>query len=1218
MKKFAFTFIFVFVFLLIPVFGLFGCGKKGGSIFAEKKYKVTFIASDTEHSVSLVEKGNNVKVPETPKLPGYKFDGWYTDQSLTAIFDFKTKITKNMTLYARFYDGNLTIGKSNGVAIVNSCKTSAKNVVVPNIFQGLTVEVINGGAFKNIESLESVQLPASIKEIGEEAFCNTGITSFILPAEVLEIKAKTFKDCSAIEEFVFADDSKIKKISDEAFSGCSSLLSFTIPRGVEELGGYLFENCSALSGVVVPVGVNVFGEGAFCGCSNLSVVRIPTGLVEVPNNFFKDCSSLAEIEFPYSVQKIGAHAFDGCGIVSLELPSTITYVFDYAFANCVNLESVNIPDNRYFKTLGDYVFSGCTALANVYIPSNLTSLSVGLFSGCTSLENYTIGDKIETIGEFAFADCSSLLNVVFGTKVNSIKQNAFKNCTGLEELEIPATVRTIESGALSGCSALVSLIIPFVGSNYNNSTASEETLFGYIFGGVSYEGGTRVKQYYNKTYDSDWERWDYNDYAYYCVPNSLKNVKVLAGGIYFGAFSNCTNLESVEYSPGSVWADSAFYGCSSLKSLTIPGLSSETASSTKLLGYLFGTRSFNGTTGIYQYYGSTNDERVRYYIPDSLEEVTIATWGRIAYGTFYGCNKIKSINFEDNVSTIPEKAFYGCTALEEMTLTGYLSSVGDNAFYGCSNLVLNVEYEYGLGRWGYVELSSMTSNPNLQVKEFYVNGLTLDEILRDHLSEFDQINSYVFAGCRAANITISDVDLKFAALSGITGLVSLTMPYAGGSRASEQLFGYVFGTTNYSGSTAINQYYNTSDRVKYYIPSTLNNVTITYSLGSLDWYFNACTMLENVTLLDCTLGERMFYGCTYLETVTFDNWGDIPAYAFYNCQSLTATPIDFEINNIGERAFYGCRSLTTVTFDDAYTIGSYAFENCTGLLSVTFNSIETIGSYAFSGCTSLQTILFPSGCGLNSIESYAFKNCSALASVVFPNTLETIGQYAFQYAGPSVVTFEANSYMETIGSYAFAGCTYLTSITIPEDVGIGTYAFAGCSNLQTVIFENNTYYGIETISAYAFSNCTSLTSITIPRTVTTIAERAFSGCSQLQTVTFENYSELTTIGVRAFYNCSSLTSFTIPENVTNAIGSYAFSGCTALAEVIINSEYIFRNTKSSTGSGNLINYATKVYVNYDFDDDTPNTYFKNTSRYTRTYISSGAHTGYYLYEKVGS
>ena len=49
-----------------------------------------------------VEIGKKVAQPEAPTKFGYSFAGWYTDEKLTKSFDFATKVTEDVTLYAKW------------------------------------------------------------------------------------------------------------------------------------------------------------------------------------------------------------------------------------------------------------------------------------------------------------------------------------------------------------------------------------------------------------------------------------------------------------------------------------------------------------------------------------------------------------------------------------------------------------------------------------------------------------------------------------------------------------------------------------------------------------------------------------------------------------------------------------------------------------------------------------------------------------------------------------------------------------------------------------------------------------------------------------------------------------------------------------------------------------------------------------------------------------
>ena len=49
-----------------------------------------------------VAKNNTVEKPKDPERAGYAFDGWYCDEKLETIYDFETKVTRAITLYAKW------------------------------------------------------------------------------------------------------------------------------------------------------------------------------------------------------------------------------------------------------------------------------------------------------------------------------------------------------------------------------------------------------------------------------------------------------------------------------------------------------------------------------------------------------------------------------------------------------------------------------------------------------------------------------------------------------------------------------------------------------------------------------------------------------------------------------------------------------------------------------------------------------------------------------------------------------------------------------------------------------------------------------------------------------------------------------------------------------------------------------------------------------------
>ena len=69
------------------------------------KYKFTFVYNNaTANKEEWIEYGTSAK-EITPKLFGYKFEGWYTDNGeWQQKYDFSTPITGDVTIYAKWIE----------------------------------------------------------------------------------------------------------------------------------------------------------------------------------------------------------------------------------------------------------------------------------------------------------------------------------------------------------------------------------------------------------------------------------------------------------------------------------------------------------------------------------------------------------------------------------------------------------------------------------------------------------------------------------------------------------------------------------------------------------------------------------------------------------------------------------------------------------------------------------------------------------------------------------------------------------------------------------------------------------------------------------------------------------------------------------------------------------------------------------------------------------
>ena len=95
MKNILKNFIFIFV-LLIGISILSSCNKTNKYVISYETNGGTVIA-DKE-----VEEGKSITIPVIPTKEGYNFIGWFIDENLEQPLDYSTKVTSNITIYAKW------------------------------------------------------------------------------------------------------------------------------------------------------------------------------------------------------------------------------------------------------------------------------------------------------------------------------------------------------------------------------------------------------------------------------------------------------------------------------------------------------------------------------------------------------------------------------------------------------------------------------------------------------------------------------------------------------------------------------------------------------------------------------------------------------------------------------------------------------------------------------------------------------------------------------------------------------------------------------------------------------------------------------------------------------------------------------------------------------------------------------------------------------------
>ncbi len=143
---------------------------------------------------------------------------------------------------------------------------------------------IGEGAFYRCTSLESIDVPPSLREIGTNAFAWCSALKSIDLSRTIKIGSLSFAYCESLESVDFSP--KLKSIGNNAFSRCSSLREVIIPDSVTLLESYAFADCKSLVKARLPANDALLGELIFDGCASLTELEQPS---PYPPDF--DCAS---------------------------------------------------------------------------------------------------------------------------------------------------------------------------------------------------------------------------------------------------------------------------------------------------------------------------------------------------------------------------------------------------------------------------------------------------------------------------------------------------------------------------------------------------------------------------------------------------------------------------------------------------------------------------------------------------------------------------------------------------------------------------------------------------------------------------------------------------------------------------------------------------------------------------------------------------------------
>ena len=319
-----------------------------------------------------------------------------------------------------------------------------------------SVLTIESGAFRQSYNLTTVDLGNGLTTIKEEVFLNCNLESITLPASVTTIGSMAFAGCSNLSSITCKalvpptcdDYGYILPTFDVALS-----IPVYVPQ--KSIGAYQqadvwkeFTNYQPIPPIIIASGttyggnltwkltdegeLTIEGEGEMNSCpwsqyeSSIKSVVIGEGVTSICNYAFFNCTNLTSIDIPESVSKIGQYAFANTGWYDNQ-PEGLVYI-----GSCLYGYKGEMPENFELvvkegtKGIADYAFESCSNLIMATIPESVSYIGRAAFMQ-SGLGLVLMSEGIESIGGGAFWGCYRLEEVSIPESVTEVGSEAFHN-----------------------------------------------------------------------------------------------------------------------------------------------------------------------------------------------------------------------------------------------------------------------------------------------------------------------------------------------------------------------------------------------------------------------------------------------------------------------------------------------------------------------------------------------------------------------------------------------------------------------------------------------------------------------------------------------------------------------------------------------------------------------------------------------------------------------
>ena len=323
------------------------------------------------------------------------------------------------------FEGTPSFGAEfeNGTAGSGIFSNCTKLTTINNFPQN--VAVLPASLFSGAVRLTYFKIPASVTEIGDTAFSNTGITEITIPSGVSKIGSRVFS--TSVSE-------------DENEDAVRSSVTVTFEKGskLTSIGSACFAGLNDYTAIFDPVDETAYGAFAQAG---------------------------------YQVSLAGR-----------ELPQDDTFVYGWIDENSVQI--IGLTDAGKSKTaitIPDTAVSGEQSYQVVGIGDSVFAGTADADTGANiTLKSVVLGANLKYISSTAFRYCTHLTNIDFSNAVNleRIGSNAFYDTKAVTSWDLSACEKltAVDTGAFNYTKASITIKLPANITSWGNNVINNKAM----------------------------------------------------------------------------------------------------------------------------------------------------------------------------------------------------------------------------------------------------------------------------------------------------------------------------------------------------------------------------------------------------------------------------------------------------------------------------------------------------------------------------------------------------------------------------------------------------------------------------------------------------------------------------------------------------------------------------------------------------------------------